>query len=119
MKITEYLPKRRKELSISQLELAKRLSNLDQETSSARVGHWETGRNHPPLNEPLFRQALAISLETDVNTMMVELGYVITHDEISKDAKRAAEIVDSLPDEVKGLAIDYLEVLLKRYVIPS
>lgn len=116
MKITEYLPQRRKELSISQAELATRLSNLGQETSPARVGHWETGRNNPPLNEPLFRQALSIALETDVNTMMNKLGYVVTTSEISEDARRAAAIVDSLPDDAKGLAIDYLEVLLKRYV---
>jgi len=119
MKITEYLPSRRKELSISQLELAIRLSNLGQETSPARVGHWETGRNQPPLNQPLFRRALAIALETDVNTMMSELGYIVDTDETSDEARRAVEIIETLPMEAKGLAIDYLEVLLKRFVKSS
>lgn len=117
MEIKDYLPRRRKELSISQFELASRLSHMGQETSPARVGHWETGRNNPPLNQTLFRQALALALETDVNTMMNQLGYALDTDDIGDDARRAAAIVESLPDSIKPLAIDYLEVLLKRYVM--
>jgi len=115
MKFPEFLKNKRQALGLSQLQLANKLSDLGQETSPARVGHWETGRNKPPIEELPFRRALALVLEMDINDMMNELGYVVSDDDRSTQARRAAEIVDYLPDDAKELALDYLELLQNRY----
>ena len=74
MEVKDFLRARRAQLGMTQEKLATRLEELGQETSYARVGHWETGRNKPPLHNKEFRTALAIALEMDVNEMMAALG---------------------------------------------
>lgn len=115
MEFTDFLRKRRQEIGITQVELANRLSDRGHETSHARVGHWETGRNKPPLNDPHFREVLAASLEIDENVMMATLGYVIYEDQRSEEALLAASIVDRLPPDVREFALEYLVLLEKRY----
>lgn len=116
MKISEFLKSRRGELGISQADLARELTLRGQDVTRATVGHWEAGRNNPPIEDPQFRLALASALELDVNTMMVKLGFLITEAERSHEARRAADIIDQLPSEGKSLALDYLLMLEKRYV---
>lgn len=115
MEFKTFLRQRREKLGITQSEVAELLSIHGEETSSARVGHWETGRNKPPLEDARFRRAMALTLEVDVNTMMTELGYVISNDDYSSEARLAAEIVDLLPSEGRELAIEILRTLEKRY----
>jgi transcriptional regulator with XRE-family HTH domain len=115
MEFRDFLKQRRQELDLSQQELADRLSDKGHETSYARVSHWETGRNKPPLENPEFRRALALALEMDVNTMLARLGYVAFDDERSPEARLAADIVDNLPAEGRELALDILRSLEKRY----
>lgn len=115
MEFKAFLRHRREKLGISQAEVAERLSDHGEETSSARVGHWETGRNKPPLEDLRFRRALALALEMDANSMMTELGYVTSQDAYSSEARLAAEIVDQLPTEGKELALDILRSLEKRF----
>ena len=116
MEFRDFLKHRRDELGISQAELADRLSERGEEASAARVGHWETGRNKPPLDDPKFRLVIASTLEIDVNEMMMVLGYVVTDENRSQEARRAADIVDRLPDDARELALDYLDVLERRYL---
>lgn len=113
MEFREFIKHRRLSLGISQQQLAERLSDLGQEASPARVGHWETGRNHPPLDNARFRLALALALELDINDMMTRLGYIITDEDRSLEAKRAADIVDQLPPERRELAVSVLEQFLR------
>lgn len=115
MKISEFLKARRQELRISQADLATRLTLRGQDTTKASIGHWETDRNQPPLKDPEFRLALASALEIDVNQMMAILGFVVTEDDRSKEARRAADIIDRLPSEARSLALDYLAMLEDRY----
>jgi transcriptional regulator with XRE-family HTH domain len=115
MEFREFLRQRREQIEISQAELAESLSNRGQETSSTRISHWETGRNRPPLEDAIFRQALASSLEMDVNEMMSLLGFIRLDESRSKVALRAADIVEHLPPDAQDLAIDYLEVLERRF----
>jgi transcriptional regulator with XRE-family HTH domain len=115
MEFKTFLRQRREKLGITQAEVANRLSDHGEETSSARVGHWETGRNKPPLEDLRFRRSLALALEMDVNSMMAELGYVTADEEYSSEARLAAEIVDQLPTEGRELAIEILRTLEKRF----
>lgn len=119
MDFSDFLRIERARLNLSQAKIAERLSELGQETSAARVGHWETGRNKPPLDDPNFRRALAITLNLDVNEMMSRLGFVQTDDQRSREARRAADIVDRLPSEAKSLALEYLDMLDRRFVKSS
>jgi transcriptional regulator with XRE-family HTH domain len=115
MEFKDFLRKRRAELKISQADLADLLSSMGQETSSARIGHWETARNKPPLEDENFRHALAAALKMDVNELMSELGFVITDENRSREARRAADIIDRLPSEIRETALELLTVLEKRY----
>ncbi len=115
MEFKAFLKNRRTALKMSQAELADELSLRGQETSSARVGHWETGRNNPPLEDPFFREALASALHMDVNEMMGELGFIVTETNRSQEALLAAQIIDQLPPLARELALDYLKYLEKKF----
>jgi transcriptional regulator with XRE-family HTH domain len=115
MEFKEFLKQRRTELGLTQVQIADGLATHGYEMSYGRVGHWETGRNKPPLEDKKFRKALAAILRMDVNEMMTELGYVIIDDSRSKEARLAAEIVDNLPSKARELAIDYLYTLEKHF----
>lgn len=115
MEFKLFLKQRRLSLGLTQSDVAEGLTRRGYNTSSGRVGHWETGRNKPPLIDERFRNALAAVLEMDVNEMMTELGYVISETERSQEAQLAATIVDTLPPDARQLALDYLHVLEKRF----
>ena len=119
MEFKTFLKRRRTELGLSQADIADGLSALGEETGHARVGHWETGRNKPPLEDPQFRKALAAVLEMDANDLMRALGFLTTDDDRSPEARLAATIIDELPDAARDLALDYLHLLQKRYVRDS
>jgi transcriptional regulator with XRE-family HTH domain len=116
MEFKDWLRRMREKRHISQQELADRLSELGYETSYARVSHWETGRNKPPLEDSGFRHALATALEIDSNTMMIELGFVTLRDDMAPEARVGAEIIENLPAEGRELALDLLRTIQKRYM---
>lgn len=113
MQFGRFLRKRREELDISQAKVADLLTELGQETSAARVGHWETGRNKPPLHDPDFRFAIAQALKMNVNEMMYSLGLEVAEEYISQEARIAAAIIDRLPETERSKAIDFLHLLEK------
>ncbi len=119
MEFREFLKARRTALKMSQAQVADELSARGQETSAARVGHWETGRNNPPLENPHFREALALVLQTEVNDLMAELGFIVVDSQRSKEALLAAQIVDHLPPLARELALDYLKLLEKRFIVKN
>lgn len=116
MEFKVFLRKRREALGLTQQKVADELSAKGYEASPAKVGHWETGRNKPPLNDPTFRRIMASVLQMDINQMMDDLGYIINSEDRSAEAQLAAAIVDDLPPDAQNLALDYLQLLQKRFV---
>jgi transcriptional regulator with XRE-family HTH domain len=85
------------------------------EVSKSTISHWEIGRNRLPLDDPQFRTAMALALELDVAMMLNQLGYEVSSENRSDEARLAADIVDQLPKDAKVLAIDYLKLLQARF----
>ena len=115
MEFKAFLRSRREELGLTQQDLADALANAGQETSYARVSHWETGRNKPPLEDTRFRQALATALELDVNEMMSILGFVVSNDDRSPNARLAADLIDQLPADAQEMVIEIIQTFHRKY----
>jgi transcriptional regulator with XRE-family HTH domain len=116
MQFGEFLRYHRKRLDLTQADVAESLTRFGYSISSPMIGHWETGRNKPPINEEKFRLALALTLSMDITQILSEIGFAIDESQRSDAAQQAALIVDYLPVSAKQLAIDYLEVLKKRFL---
>ncbi len=113
---TDYIRKRLNDLEMSHADLARKLTLMGRPVTRQAVSHWLNGRNDMPIDEREFRLALAASLELDVNELMDRLGYIVSDDERSTEALRAAEIIDRLPDDAKTLALEYLALLDRHYI---
>lgn len=111
---TNWLKTKRKELHLSQEELAARLQVKGIDVTSGAISHWENERYNPPLEDPAFRKALAEILRIDVKTLLLIAGYEVTEIDHSEAAKRAAFIVDQLPSDKRDLALDILEKFLEK-----
>lgn len=104
----------REYLDLSQEELVARLQIEGFDVSRAMLSHWETGRNPPPLEKPEFRLALSRALRVSIPEILAAAGYELSEEKHSKEARRAAYIVDQLPDEYQDLAIKLLESVLEK-----
>jgi transcriptional regulator with XRE-family HTH domain len=107
---SKWLKLRRKEINISQDELALRLQLAGQNISRGTVSHWEIDKTPIPLKEPEFANALANALELPVMDLLQRAGF-IQSSELSLEASRAAAIVEALPPERRKAAIGILEEL--------
>lgn len=107
-----WIKQRRKELGISQEELAEKLQLLGVDVSRASIGHWETGHAKPPLEQPQFVAALSKAMNLDINTVLSRSGYSIVSKH-TNTAERIASIVDELPEEKQELALRLVEQLAK------
>lgn len=108
----EWLKKRRKQLGLSQEELANRLQLAGYGASRSSVGQWETGHARPQLDNPELVKALSLAVELDINTVLRLSGYnVVTNH--SSTAERIATLVDQLPEEKQQLALALVEQLVK------
>ena len=114
MEFKDALRRRRENLSLSPEELARRLTRLGAPTTSADVQLWERGRNTPPLDSLLFQQALASALHTPIESIQRVVRITARQPELSPDALRAAEIVESLPEPMRQLALGLLETLSRH-----
>ncbi len=92
-----------------------RLQLEGQTISRAAISHWETGRYNPPLDSSDFRLALAKALKMDVSELLRSAGYEISRSNYSDAAKRAAAIIEHLPPKGQEMALDYLQMLEKRF----
>jgi transcriptional regulator with XRE-family HTH domain len=111
-----WLRDRRKELDMQQGELAARLEVMGFNVTQSSISHWENGRYTLPLDDPNFRQSLAKALKLSESEMLERAGYQVVVSPQSEDARRAASIVDRLPETARELALDYLKMLEKRFV---
>lgn len=112
----DWIRKRRIELDLNQEELAARLQVSGFSATRASISHWENGRHMPPLDDPNFRQSLAKALKLRESEMLERAGYQVVVSPQSEDARRAASIIDRLPEPARELALDYLQMLEKRFV---
>lgn len=119
MDIKDLIQSKLIELDISLAEFANRLTLRGHDISKAGVYNWVTGKAKPPISDKEFRYKLASVLEMDVDEMLKILGYITTLDERSPFTRRITDIIEHLPDDGKELALDYLEMLEKRYIEKS
>ncbi len=112
----DWLRKRRIELDLNQEELAARLQVSGFSASRASISHWENGRHEPPLDDAAFRQSMARALKLSVTEMLEIAGYEVTQPVQSENARRAAAIIERLPEDAQDVALDLLKSLEKRFV---
>jgi transcriptional regulator with XRE-family HTH domain len=111
MEFREFFKRRRKELKMSQADVADQMAKLGFPMTDGRISHWESGRNRPPIHEPEFRSALAMVLQLPVMEMLEILGYGVDDVPQSEEAKLAAQIVDRLPPDDRRKALNILKAL--------
>lgn len=107
-----WIIERRKQIGITQDELAARLQLRGFDVSRATISHWEVGRYTPPLHDQQFRYALADSLETNPKTLLKALGFEveISH---SEAAEQAAAIIDRMPEDTQKMILRIVEAIAK------
>lgn len=111
-----WLRDRRKELDMQQGELAARLEVSGFHVTQSSISQWENGRHDPPLDDPTFRQSLAKALKLSESEILERAGYQVAFAPQSEAARRASSIIDRLPEPAQELALDYLQMLEKRFV---
>jgi transcriptional regulator with XRE-family HTH domain len=114
MEFKDALRRRRERLNMTPEELARRLSWLGAPTTSADVQLWERGRNMPPLENAEFRAILANVLQVPVDSLSGAVRIAARQRDLSDDAIQAAELVDALPQPLRGLALDMLQTLARH-----
>lgn len=107
-----WLKRRRTEIGISQEALARQLQLAGQDVSRAAIGHWETDRYDPPLQNEDFRRALANILQIDTGELLREAGYEVLNSKHSRLAERAAYLIDQMNPEDQKKALKILEALV-------
>lgn len=102
-----WLVERRKQAGLSQEKLAEVLG-----VARSSVSHWEIGKFNPPLDDPKFRRDLANALQMTIPELLTLAGYEIER-MYSRQAMRAADLVEQLPTDQRDLALNILEQLIK------
>ena len=107
----KWIKERRKELSLSQNDLARELQLHGYDYVRATIGHWESGYAPPPFGDPEFVRTFAKILRLDVGTVLHLSGYGIPvqHGEVSE---RIARIVDTFDETKQALALRLVEQLM-------
>jgi hypothetical protein len=113
--IADYLRARLIDLDMSYADLAGELSNRGYDVTRSAVQHWVSGKNIPPVEDKRFRVLLASALQLDSNDMMMRFGYYTFESDRSREARRAADMIDLLPDDQKSFALEYLDLMVRRY----
>lgn len=127
MEFKDALRRRRINLGLSEQQLANLITRYGSPTSAADVQLWERGRNFPPLELPEFRQALAVALQTTVEKIEKGMRLALKAAEPepppqpvwSVESIRAAELIDSMPPDLRVMALSILSVMLNTYAPPT
>ncbi len=112
--MANWLRKRRKELGLSQGDLAQKLQLDGVDISRSAISHWETGRHNIPLEREEVRKSLAGILKMDVEQILSLSGYEL-HKERSFKSNKIASIVDHLPEEDQDLILEYALMIERRH----
>jgi transcriptional regulator with XRE-family HTH domain len=126
MEFKDALRRRRVQLSLTAEQLANLISRFGAPTSAADVQLWERGRNFPPLDNPIFQEALAGALQVPVEKVRRAIRLSERDPErpdYSDAAMQAAEMVEQMPPHLRGLALELLAAVerstsVMRYVPP-
>jgi transcriptional regulator with XRE-family HTH domain len=110
MSFAEFFIRRMGELNINQSDVARELNLAGHEITRAAVSAWATGRRIPDIRNVAFRRSLARILHVDTQTLLSVLGYDMTL-EHTPEAREIAEMVDSLPADLRRLAVDMVRTL--------
>lgn len=110
---SKWIAERRRELGISQAELARRLADANWNVGEGTIARWEGGLNDVPLDDSQFRGALAEALDMSLSQLMFRSGLDVAA--FSLQAIHAAQLIDSLPKDGQELALQQLTLLASRY----
>jgi transcriptional regulator with XRE-family HTH domain len=106
-----WIRERRKELRLTQEDLTRLLQLEGFDYQRSAIGHWETGHNTPPTDDPAFVAALAKILKLDHLTILQMSGHQIRIHH-SEEAERIARLIDELPADRRKLALKLVEQLM-------
>lgn len=109
-----WIRRRRKEIHITQLELATRLVEQGYPCTEATISHWELGRHSPPLDDVRFVEMFAKALHLSIRDLLDLAGYQVTNTPKSKYAEQAAYLVDQMNPDKQHLAVKVLEAMLEK-----
>lgn len=112
MRLGLYIREKRQDMGMSLADLSTKLSLYGYEVSKAAIGHWESGRNFPPIEDESFVKALSVALKIDTQTLWQHTVAEYSVEDLSPEARRAAEIVELMTDEKREMAINLLEAML-------
>ena len=116
MNFATFFHDRRTQLGLSLADVARDMTLNGYEITKSGVGGWETGIRQPKLSQKECRRALAKTLRMDENQLMNAIGFTIQDDGRSQEALLAASLIDQMPPEKRGVAIQLLEVMVKAGV---
>ncbi len=102
----------RQQNRITQEDLTARLQTEGFDVSRSTIAGWEMGRNLPPLEDPMFRQALSRALRVNIRTILKLAGYEVDQESHSTWAEQAASLIDQLPPEKQELALRLVQQLI-------
>lgn len=103
----------REKVGLSQDEVTARLQLSGFDCSRATISHWETGRVSIPLGDRDLRWALANVFRVSVPDLLKAAGYEIELGG-TEWSRRAAWVVDQLPEADRDFALEMLERLLEK-----
>lgn len=109
---TNWLKTLREQNRITQDDLTARLQTEGFDVSRSTIAGWELGKQ-PPLNDPVFRQALSRALRVNIRTILKLAGYEVEQENHSIWAEQAASLIDQLPPEKQELALRLVEQLAR------
>ncbi|MBK9745783.1 MAG: helix-turn-helix transcriptional regulator [Chloroflexi bacterium] len=109
-----WLSVRRRELGISQDELAVRLQIAGLDFVRSTISNWERGRANPPLDDPEFRRVLANVLELTLDDLLQRGGYIVKQEEVPEDEVRLVVIYRQLSKQEKQFLLNMAVEILKK-----
>lgn len=99
-----WIQTRRKQLGLSQEDLATRLQLLNIDVGRGAISHWEQGR-YPPRQDAKFVMAMAEALEMTSLSVLLNLGHELPSRGIAELSDYEREIIEALRQNDKIGAI--------------
>lgn len=109
--MAHWIQNRRKQIHLSQEQLAAKLQVRGYSASRSTVANWESDRARVPLDDPGFADALADALDMSIVSVLQSAGYNINRYGSSVAASRAAQLIDAMPPSRQTLVLDIIEKL--------
>lgn len=111
----QWMQERRKELRLSQEELANRLQAEGWDISRSSVSAWEQGYNNPPVDKEGFLTVLSTVFKMSVPEILAAFGYQTSVEATSPEIIRATELMRKLPSNAQKEALEHIEIVSRRF----